>query len=324
MRALFRRQSELSAASAAFYFLGGVICLLALTVFYDATNPLNIASLTVGVLAFVISGLYLLAGDRAELRSSLLLMCVSGMLVLVLVSFSRYEVRAMGSGLLFYTFFIYLAWFGRMRLARVIGYAWLAGYCIVMAIKFDTDILQFLTTLTLTAVILGELVGRFKHRLEVTSITDPLCGVWNKRGVEQILDRAVRVVHRTGRPLSVLFFDLDDFKGINDSRGHREGDRVLCKFAAQLEANTRPQDTLARLGGDEFILVLPDTRGEQAEELAVRLRRIVSAATWSCGWAELAPGESADALVARADEMMLENKRGRKAVSAAGPGSRLD
>lgn len=311
MRKLFRRQSELSAASAVFYFFGAVISALALTVFYDETNPLNGASLVVGALALAIAIAFFVAGDRAPLGPAILLMCVTGTLVLILVALSRFEIRSMGSGLLFYTFFIYLAWFGRMWLARIAGYSWLVGYCIVMAIKFGADIMQYITTLILTAVILGELVGTYKRRLEVASITDPLCGIWNKRGFDELIARTLQIVRRTGQPLSVLYFDLDDFKRINDVHGHREGDRVLREFAAQLEANTRPQDTLARLGGDEFILVLPGTVAAQAETLVARLRERVTVAPWSCGWAEMAPGDIIEDVVARADEMLLEHKRER-------------
>lgn len=316
MRALLSRQSELSGASAVFYFLGGVISVLALTVFYDETNPLNIASLLVAIVAFSVSATFIILGERTRLQPALLLMCVSGTLVLILVALSRFELRAVGSGLLFYTFFIYLAWFGRMWLTRIIGYSWLAGYCIVMTIKFGPDILQFLSTLILTAVILGELVGAFKHRLETTSVTDPLCGIWNKRGFDQVVERTIRIARRTGEPITVLFLDLDDFKLVNDAHGHREGDRVLRSFTAQLEANTRPQDTLARVGGDEFLLLLPDTTEAEAETLVERLRTSVTATPWSCGWAEYVPGESMDAVVARADERMLESKRRRKLASS--------
>jgi len=316
MMAFFRGQSQLSFASAAFYFLGGVISLLSLTAYFNPSNPLNVPTIFIGAIAFLASAGFLIAGARVTLAPAILLMCASGALVLLLVVFSRFELRAMASGLLFYTFFIYLAWFAQMWLARVIGYAWLICYCVAMLIKFDADVLQFLTTLILTAAILGELVGTYKHRLERTSITDPLCGIWNKRGFDQLFARTARIVRRTGQPLSVLYFDLDDFKRVNDTQGHREGDRVLREFSAQLEANTRPQDMLARLGGDEFILALPGTDEAQAELMARRLEARVDAAPWSCGWAEMAPGESAEELIGRADHMMLERKRARKPEGA--------
>lgn len=319
MRALLKRQSELSAASAAFYFLGGVISVLALTAYYDAANPLNTASMAIGFMAFLVSGVFLYLGNRAEPAPALLLMAFTGSIVLILVAFSRFETRAMGTGLLFYTFFIYFAWFGKMWVARIVGYSWLLTYCALMVMHFGVDVSQYLTTLVLTAVILGELIGTYKRRLERTSVTDALCGTWNKRGFNQVMERTVQIVRRTGEPLSVLFFDLDDFKSINDQQGHRQGDRVLQAFASQLEANTRPQDTLARYGGDEFVLVLPGTDAFQAEAMAARLEHSVTAAEWSCGWAELLAGESTDELIERADLMLLEHKRQRKSAESNRP-----
>src|SRR5690606_6085153 len=120
---------------------------------------------------------------------------------------------------------------------------------------------------------------------------------WNKRGFEQMFARAIRIGHRSGRPLSVIFADLDGFKGVNDAHGHHEGDRVLQEFAAQLEANIRPQDSLARFGGDEFVLLLPETSAEQAATLAARLEDAVTVTPWSSGWAEQRAGENAVELI---------------------------
>lgn len=319
MRTILKNQSELSIASTGFYVGGGIIASLTVTVFRNETNPLNLPTLLTAVVAFLTAAAFFVAGRRAKVRVALFMMCLSALLVLSLVTTSQFELRAMNSGLLFYTFLIYLVWFGPMWLARLFGYTWLAVYCVAMVVKFSPDVRLYVVTLTLTAVILGELVGAFKRHLETMSLTDPLCEVWNKRGFELLLERALRAMRRTGRPLSVIFFDLDGFKEINDTLGHAEGDRVLREFAAQLDANTRPQDILARLGGDEFVLMMPDIARAGAAQAASRLRSSVIGARWSFGVAELRPGESVEAFIARADQLMLAEKRSRKADGQPDP-----
>lgn len=175
-----------------------------------------------------------------------------------------------------------------------------------------------LVTLTITSAMLGELVGVFRRRLEASSLTDALCGVWNKRGFQALLSKTTRATRRSDAPLSMVFLDLDDFKCINDSLGHAEGDRVLRAFAVQIEAGSRTGDTLARVGGDEFVLLMPETGAEQAEAVAQRLWESVDVVSWSYGVAELLPGESAEEFISRADQLMLEQKARRKAQSVEG------
>jgi len=313
MARLFGGQSQLSVASAAFYFLGGLLSFLALTIYFDPSNPLNLSSAVIGVAALLVSLGFLIAGSRTRLTVAIVLMVISGTLVLATVLFSAFEHRAMTSGLLYYTYVIYLAWFAPIRIMRLCGISWLTAYVVIMLVKFGINTLQFITTLVITAVILGELVGAFKRHLERTSITDPLLGIWNARGFSQLFDRAVRLGRRSGRPLSVVYFDLDGFKAVNDTLGHREGDRLLASFAHQIEANIRPQDALARLGGDEFVLLLPETDGEQAAALTARLRGIIQEPAWTSGWAERRGDEPSDSVVSRADRMMLSHKPGRAA-----------
>lgn len=169
-----------------------------------------------------------------------------------------------------------------------------------------------LVSLTVTSMMIGELVSHFKRRLEKVSLTDPLCGVWNRRGFQGLFGRSLQIARRSGEPLSLLFLDLDDFKKINDTLGHRAGDDVLRAFVAQVQAECRAQDTLARLGGDEFVLLLPDTDERQARLVAERLRGRVSAAEWSYGAAELQEGEQIDDLLARAGAGMRADKQQRK------------
>lgn len=104
---------------------------------------------------------------------------------------------------------------------------------------------------------------------------DPLTGLLNRRGLEADAAAVLgeTLDHRT--PAALLYVDLDDFKGINDSLGHEAGDLVLCELAARLQGCTRGPDLLARIGGDEFVLLLPDVGPTGAREVAERVTAAV-------------------------------------------------
>ena len=114
------------------------------------------------------------------------------------------------------------------------------------------------------------------HRAAHTlSVTDPLTGLPNRRLLQQHLEREVAAAHR-GRLLSIVIFDLDNFKGYNDNEGHPAGDRILCRVARILDAESRAMNLVARFGGDEFVSVLSDTDVEGARLHAERVAERVA------------------------------------------------
>jgi diguanylate cyclase (GGDEF)-like protein/PAS domain S-box-containing protein len=123
---------------------------------------------------------------------------------------------------------------------------------------------------------LSEIVlGRYSDRdnLERLALYDSLTSLPNRVLFANRLKHALEVAERVGRPIAVGMIDLDRFKAVNDSYGHRIGDDVLVRVAALLSGVLRPSDTLARRGGDEFLLLLPDiTSPEAAQEVGDRLR----------------------------------------------------
>jgi diguanylate cyclase (GGDEF)-like protein len=313
MRSFRERQSDLSIASAVFYFAGGLMSVLSITVFSDGARAVTPLRLIVGAASLALVVLFLVLGRSFDRRAALALLCTSAVLVLALTFFALTELRAMNIGLLFYTIIIYLVWFGPMWLARAFGYGWLVVYCVVVWLRFGGETPLYLATLALTSAVLGELVGAYKNRLEASTLTDPLCEVWNQRAFTTTLGDSVAAAHRSGRPLSLMFLDLDGFKQINDSRGHMEGDRTLRDFAEAIGQGVRSQDMFARLGGDEFALLLPGTGLAQAEAIGQRLHETVAGVAWSFGVAELRQGESVAEFTARADALMFEKKRQRGA-----------
>ncbi len=118
-----------------------------------------------------------------------------------------------------------------------------------------------------------------QRELEELAVRDPLTGVGNYRLLSERLDYEIARHSRTAEPITVLLFDLDGFKHVNDTYGHLIGDRVLCEVAHALSTACLAQDTLARQGGDEFSILAPDTTDEQARRLATRAQEAVAATT---------------------------------------------
>ncbi len=159
-----------------------------------------------------------------------------------------------------------------------------------------------------------------EERIRQLAYYDALTGLPNRRLLEDRLQHAIRHAHRKQQMLAVMFVDLDHFKAVNDSHGHAAGDRLLTEIAGRLQSCLREDDTLARLGGDEFIVLLPELdSSEHAIRVAHRLIE-ANARPYRCGDALLRvgssigislyplDGETADALMERADEAMYQAK----------------
>jgi len=169
------------------------------------------------------------------------------------------------------------------------------------------------------------------ERVQSLATHDMLTGLANRAHMQDQLDTEVQRGQRGGAPFCVALIDLDFFKIVNDAHGHRVGDDVLRGFAAAAQTQLRTIDTLARWGGEEFVLLLPQTRLEDALIGLDRLRRHIAeqrlvsavpelAVTFSCGVAQWAHGESSDRLVERADQALYAAKaKGRNCCVAAGP-----
>lgn len=166
---------------------------------------------------------------------------------------------------------------------------------------------------------------RLNRELEESSRVDSLTGLRNRRAFEELADHHHKVAARGGGSFAVLYFDLDDFKGVNDRFGHAEGDAALIAAAGILASCCRAGDILARIGGDEFVALQANTKPGSVDTLTGRIR--TAARTWnetsgkpwrigfSIGSAEFntAARESLAELVGRADEAMYRDKRGKSA-----------
>lgn len=172
--------------------------------------------------------------------------------------------------------------------------------------------------------------------LEQEAQRDGLTGLFNRVYFDHAFAQRVAQAKRDGTPLSLLLFDVDHFKNVNDSYGHQVGDKVLAGVARALGSRLRPSDIAARYGGEEFVLLLPETDAKGAAVVAERLRQRVAetaddigngatlSATVSVGFATMQAGflATGEMLLASADAALYAAKRaGRnRAVAGADPG----
>jgi len=155
------------------------------------------------------------------------------------------------------------------------------------------------------------------HRL---ATTDPLTGLANRRTAEQRLTAEAERSRRHGNPLTLVSFDLNDFKQINDKYGHAAGDLVLQEFATRLISAVRLSDLAVRMGGDEFLAVLPECKIEKVPSLLARLRPMDVnfqghniPVEFSAGCVDYEAGETPEQFLQRVDETLYSDKRAGKA-----------
>ena len=179
---------------------------------------------------------------------------------------------------------------------------------------------------------------KLRETLRVLSVRDPLTGLFNRRFMQESLEREMRRAARAGKPLGGILLDIDHFKQFNDSYGHEAGDIVLRELGSFLQSQIRGEDIACRVGGEEFLLILPDTsldvtlqRAEKLREESKRVSilyggRPLSSITLSMGVAAFpAHATTSDTILRSADEALYEAKaQGRdrvvvaKAIPAAG------
>ncbi len=146
------------------------------------------------------------------------------------------------------------------------------------------------------------------------ALRDSLTGLPNRREFETLLAHYFAVTRRAARPFSVVMFDLDGLKAINDGRGHDAGDRALRRMGRALKRAVRCSDVPARWGGDEFAVLLPDTPKAGAEALVARLAGHLGGLKVSAGCAEAGARDTPARLVARADrDLRAGRRRARRA-----------
>ena len=171
----------------------------------------------------------------------------------------------------------------------------------------------FLIGLSFLLMLCGDLLTLVKDESE----RDLLCGVLNRRGIEQKLDAELMRAHRSGQTLSIALIDIDHFKTINDYAGHAAGDTALRDVVSAISGRLRPHDLLGRFGGDEFLLIFPRTSCSDAHLVSSRIEQSVRELsiphaglplTISIGLTQATAGEVTGPLLARADKALYTAK----------------
>lgn len=161
---------------------------------------------------------------------------------------------------------------------------------------------------------------RLEEELRVAAITDKLTNIYNRFKMEDLLQREIERAKRYKNPLSIVMFDIDYFKKINDLYGHQAGDYILKTVAKIVKENIRVTDYFGRWGGEEFIILLPETSLENARLMSEKIRTLIESysfqyvnnLTVSCGVAEFMEVDTVDSLIKVVDDSLyLAKKQGR-------------
>ena len=201
------------------------------------------------------------------------------------------------------------AWMQAGRPSPIDGF--LQAFLVTVLLVFGTAILIRKINQRETELVVAN------ERLAELSRQDPLTKLWNRRHILSHIEQGLAWLNR-GRPMAVVMIDLDQFKRVNDTRGHLEGDQVLKSVAEALRRSTREVDVAGRYGGDEFVIVLQDTTQEEGR---VAGNRFVTAirevgmkfdsrkpVTASAGLSIARPGDTVEAVLKRADDFAYSAK----------------
>lgn len=210
------------------------------------------------------------------------------------------------------------------RLAHVI--LLVMGFAIIICLYLVHDYLYsqwqwvFWLILSLVNVFSGVLVGTLVKRLHHGANKDPLTGLYNRRCFYDRIGYETEKMKRTKLPLSLAIIDIDNFKTINDTYGHQEGDRVLVELAGIFKTHARTCDTVIRWGGEEFAMILPETDRSGALVFAERIRSLVECSDWRCritvsiGITTVYQEQDADKIMSIADRALYKAKENKNTV----------
>jgi len=186
------------------------------------------------------------------------------------------------------------------------------GATFIVGVHLFGFVHQMILTFTQLILISERLNADLKRQASI----DPLTGALNRRAFTFLAGKSLARSERSNHSLSVLLFDLDHFKRVNDTRGHAFGDQLLCRFSSLVLSALRVEDTFCRYGGEEFVALLPDTDAKEAVAVAERLRLAYAGdeyarsvnATVSIGITHFIPGDNLESLLHRADLALYHAK----------------
>ncbi len=157
---------------------------------------------------------------------------------------------------------------------------------------------------------------KLEEELERLATIDSLTSIYNRYKIDSSLEEQIEIAKRYKRPLSIIFFDIDFFKKINDGYGHKVGDMVLKELSSFVSKTLRKSDIFGRWGGEEFLIILPETSKEEAYKLAEKLRKDIkshnfkdiSKLTCSFGVASVKENDTIESIIKRVDDRLYKAK----------------
>jgi len=265
-------------------------------------------------LVFLASGCLLLAG-RVTTAGLSMAAAAGGLVLCVTIALRALPAGQITTGVILLLLAVVVSTFQRgwWLVAQVGGYC--AAFTVAVAIN-PVDLLPLFIAVYLASMVsictiafLSSGQERALREVERLADHDALTGVLNRRGTLSRAASLRALAERSGRPTAVIAIDLDDFKAVNDARGHQAGDALLADLALAWGSVVRAGDVLGRTGGDEFVVVAPFTDLEGARRLTARMRQAY-AYPWTAGIAIWQAAESFDSVLRRADREMYRRKRG--------------
>ena len=305
------------AAAAAFFWLGGVVGAGIMLLTSHWPHDAVVTTLVVMGIALVAAATRALVGERRPHGLQFDAALATG-LVSVVLAVAPYGYNA------FAVFYVWVALYASLYFTRrqtVLQIALVAlayGLVLLNGPAVDRPYASWIAIVG-TCATFAALTSTLVTVLRTTARQDPLTGVANRRVFDERLAEEIERARRSRAPLSVVALDVDDFKGVNDHRGHLAGDRTLVRLGEGWRACLRrATDFLARLGGDEFAAIVVDADADQVRALVERLGAVTTdGVTASVGAASWDGAESAEDLFRRADAAMFQVKAARKARRAS-------
>lgn len=281
-----------------------------------------LAAIEIVLAVLCVCNSFLLIGRNRRLASPLVTLLVSFAVLVTTVFSGVYEAIYWA-----YAFPVALYLLVSAREALVMNIAWWV-VCTLMAafVLSPLEAISYSGGHVSTCIFLHIMFSILNHhekQLKELAVRDPLTHALNRRAMLEHLEDAVLSHRRYNVSSSLIIIDIDNFKDINDTFGHREGDQVLVNLVKVLEKRVRCTDRVCRYGGEEFILLLPNTSREQAYSVADSIRDHIASThltlkrrvTISCGVAEVREGDTLSEWIHRGDLALYEAKnQGRNQV----------
>jgi diguanylate cyclase (GGDEF)-like protein len=316
------REPEVMARWLAILFIAGATLSLVALMLPHWSQQNTTATAVSALAAYPAAAVLLRVGRRLPQYAFHLLLCEGTLIITLGVYFGNRGVGSLTAAVFYIWVALYACCFFSRKAAAMHLTIVAVGYGAVLWLQHAPGGGGQWLLVTGTVIVTGIVVGMLVDEIRSVARRDGLTGLWNRRALEEDLERCLATARREGGKVTLAIIDLDDFKACNTRLGHTGADALLVEVATAWRRELRPYDCLARYGGDEFALVCPKSSTDDVIALLERLRRAAPSLTFSAGVATWSNGESAESLERRADGLLFEAKRSGGNRTAVPPDAR--